>query len=840
MKNKIANPVKRGGLVVALVMGAVSFCSAAEAPSVRRIFREPRVTRGETNIISIQPIDEASWLWHPDWKDETTVTEGRFLRFRNRFTVEKPVKATIDVSADERFYLTLDGAFVARGPNRAVPENWQYQTYEIDLAAGGHVLEAVVWKTQDDAPLAQLSWRGGFVLKADGELDKALTTGRGPWEVGKLSGTRSIGYGGGVWGGGAQFGSTGTGLYDEQPEKWVKPVEVRGRAGTPSVFIWGSRTKGWMLFPTQLPDQTELHLAPGEFKALATDLKDAAQDHVFTAAEAKGAALRQLNALLKVGTPFVVPPHSRWQAAWDLGVYSTAYPVLVTKGGKGASVGWSWAESSREEKTNLKKQRGEIVGKYVHGLRDVFTCDGRDRAEFSTPWFRAGKWCRIDFETGDEPLTVTGIGIVESRYPIGAEGTFAAGGLAECAGILGICRRALEMCSHEMFFDCPYYEQQMYPGDTRVVMNILSSVTADDRLIRRGIELYDLSTRDDGMAPFNWPTRGLQEGASYTLCYLLMYGDYAMNHTDREWLRARLPGMRKSMAGIEYYENAEGLLQDLPGWQFMDWPVDVLTGKTWPHGNAPSSFRGQKPNAEINLFWILAMQSAAKVERALGHELQAKYWEGKADALKPVVVAKFWDGARGLLADDFEHKNFSEHAQALAIVADALPKDKLEHCFANLISDPKLTRCTVYFKYYLFEAYFKMGRGDLFVNGLDLWRDYLKWGLTTLLEEPADGIKKDARSDCHAWGAHPLWFVKTGLAGIRSDAPFFAKVRVAPCPGGLTEFKAGYPHPGGQMISVDLRFDGGKASGTVTTPVPGEFVFGDQKLPLVPGANAIR
>ena len=75
MKNLIPDPVKGNVLAAALAMGAVSFSLfAAEAPSVRRIFREPRVTRGETNIISIQPIDEASWLWHPDWKDETTVT----------------------------------------------------------------------------------------------------------------------------------------------------------------------------------------------------------------------------------------------------------------------------------------------------------------------------------------------------------------------------------------------------------------------------------------------------------------------------------------------------------------------------------------------------------------------------------------------------------------------------------------------------------------------------------------------------------------------------------------------------------------------------------------------
>jgi len=80
--------------------------------------------------------------------------------------------------------------------------------------------------------------------------------------------------------------------------------------------------------------------------------------------------------------------------------------------------------------------------------------------------------------------------------------------------------------------------------------------------------------------------------------------------------------------------------------------------------------------------------------------------------------------------------------------------------------------------------------------------------------------------------------MQTGLAGIHSAAPFFEKVRVAPCPGGLKSLKATHPHPKG-WIEVDLRFDGDKASGTVTTPVPGTFEFGGGKVELCAGVNRI-
>ena len=121
---------------------------------------------------------------------------------------------------------------------------------------------------------------------------------------------------------------------------------------------------------------------------------------------------------------------------------------------------------------------------------------------------------------------------------------------------------------------------------------------------------------------------------------------------------------------------------------------------------------------------------------------------------------------------------------------------------------------------------------------MDLWKGYVALGATTTLESP-EYPGHDARSDCHAWGAHPLWFLRTGVAGIRSDAPFFEKVRVAPQPGGLKSVKASYPHPSGKTIEVELSFEDGKARGRVTTPVPGVFVFGGVTKSLVAGDNEI-
>jgi hypothetical protein len=182
-------------------------------------------------------------------------------------------------------------------------------------------------------------------------------------------------------------------------------------------------------------------------------------------------------------------------------------------------------------------------------------------------------------------------------------------------------------------------------------------------------------------------------------------------------------------------------------------------------------------------------------------------------------------------------KHFSEHAQALGIISGVLEGKNAELALKHLLEDKDLAHCTVYFSYYLFDAFFKLDRGDLFLKRLDLWRDYLKLGVTTLLERP-ENEKIQARSDCHAWGAHPIWFMQTGLAGIKSGGEFFSRVHIKPSPGPLKEIKASHPHPKGK-ITVDLKFDNGTVAGFVDTPVDGVFEYGDFSVPIKKGRNNI-
>ena len=330
----------------------------AQGATVKHVIKPARFTRGNTAILPVQPIDQAAWLSHPDIKDEVAYPHlPRIVRFRCEFESDgTPLE--FDVTGDERYYLALDGKFVSRGPHRGTVENWMYQSYSVQLEPGKHVMEATVWRMPYRAsPLAQLSYQLGFCLKAEGKYDAALTTGRGPWQCGPITGVKNIGKSGGAWGAGDGFEIYGSGIYDYTPKNWLKPAVLRGFLGGGNRC--GIRQKGWMLFPSQLPDQTEYRVRPGKF--------------------VDGGEMK---------FPIVVKPGEKKRILWDLDRYICAYPEAVVKGGKGGKMSWQWAEALRgpsknpKIKGNFKGNRGEWEGKTFSGFGDRFVFDGRARAVF--------------------------------------------------------------------------------------------------------------------------------------------------------------------------------------------------------------------------------------------------------------------------------------------------------------------------------------------------------------------------------------------------------------------------------------------------------------------------
>jgi alpha-L-rhamnosidase len=118
---------------------------------------------------------------------------------------------------------------------------------------------------------------------------------------------------------------------------------------------------------------------------------------------------------------------------------------------------------------------------------------------------------------------------------------------------------------------------------------------------------------------------------------------------------------------------------------------------------------------------------------------------------------------------------------------------------------------------------------------MPLWFDHLKVNLATTIEHP-----EPTRSDCHAWGAHPVFHYHASLLGVRPASAGIESVIVRPQLGGLKWAKGKTVHPRG-LIETDFVAGANGVHGPVILPagVSGTFVDGERKISLVGGINKL-
>lgn len=764
----------------------------------------------DANVQPRHPADAAAWVWHPDSAPGQTA----FLRFVLELEIAEPVMALrLHVTADQRFQLRVDGEVVGYGPDRSEVENWSVATYTLPLGVGAHRIEALVWWLQDDTvagatnatlkpPVAQATWRAGFLLAGENEFAERVNTGRAPWRVEDLTAAvrtvRPAFYA--YHDIGPEFHVDGT-LWDAPSQSVPAAVIVAAILGNPH----GVQRPGWRLQPSMLPEQARTAVTGGRVRALS----DAWTDGPFSELGESTEASDGWRDLISGRGELVVPPHSEQTVVWDFEDHVCGYATLATTGGRGSRVRIDWAEALHESATRgavtkdtTKGHRGEIAGKLFYGFGDEFLASDGD-GHFPAWWWRAGRYLRVQVRTADAALTIRALTITATGYPLGDAARFASEDAA-LNEIAARCEKTIRACAHEVWTDCPYYEQMAYVGDSRLAGLNNYALFADDRLSRRMLVLFDESRRVNGLVAERAPASWQQVSVTYSLLWVLMVRDFAWWRDDVTFVRARLRGVRAMLDEVLALVGDDGLLGVTPGWPFVDWVP------AWHEGCGPGVREGD--SSIVNLHLLLALRAQVELENNFGEPELAALASRRADALAQAILARFWSDARGLLADTSARNEFSEHAQALGVLADLVPTGGVARWVDAWQAARDLARATIYFSFYTMEALRRAGRGEALHARFQLWRDVLATGLLTMPEAP-----EPTRSDCHGWSAHVRWHLAASVAGVRPSAPGFARVEIAPLFGGLHAIDAEVRHPRG-VVRVSLRRAGDRLIGGVTLP----------------------
>lgn len=732
---------------------------------------------------------------------------GVYYFRKNIALAAKPSTFIIHVSADNHYKLYVNGRLASIGPSRGNLYNWNYETVDIApfLTAGKNSVAALVWNEGDYRPEYQISFRTGFIVQGNTAAEEVLNTNNS-WKC-----TEDHSYQP-VWGYFLSINGQSVDMNKTVPH-WNSPA-LDDSSWPAAAGLFTGQPKGlsdgfgYALVPSMLPPM-EMTYQP-----------------ITVVREVTG-----ISAMQAMPSPLTIPANKKVVILLDQTQETNAYPTLVLSGGKGAGISLGYAEALYDKGSNFtrKGNRNDVDGKEFRGLTDTITSNGDDRQSYTSFLFRTYRYMRLAVTTGDAPLTIDSLYGTFTAYPFTAEAKFTSDN-PEIKQILDIGWHTARLNAFDNYFTGQYYERLQYIGDARIQALIGYYYSSDDRLTRKALEQMDESRLPEGVTLSRYPTRSIQIIPTYSLLYIGMLHDYWMYRNDTAFIQDKLTGERAILGFFAKYQGADGSLQHTPYWNFVDWTSD----KDWDFGAPPRSADGGSSIIDMHLLW--AYQWAADLEAGIGMKVFADLYTQKARQLKQTIRQKYWDSRIMLYADTKDKTTFSQHANALAlltgVVSDA---DKLTFA-KRLIADSTLTKCSIYFDYYLHEALIKGGLGNDYLKWLDPWRESIKLGLTTWPEEP-DLYK--TRSDCHAWGASPNIALYRTVLGIDSDAPGFSKIKVEPHLGMLEDVSGEIPHPNGKVkVHYVLKNNRWKIHISLPKRTSGRLVWEGKIHPLVAGENS--
>jgi alpha-L-rhamnosidase len=748
---------------------------------------------------------EARWVGPKEKANQYGV-----YHFRKSFTLDKkPHQFIIHLSADNRYRLFVNGNYVTDGPQISDARHWRFESLDIVplLKQGENLLAVQVVNFAEEAPVYMMGKRTAMIMQGDDSLTSIVNTNQ-TWKYRTDNSVTPLPFKPGDPNLFYQYYAAGPlekvdaakfpwgweqPIYSDASWTPVQPSETGAPFG---VVGYGDAT--WELVPRSIPLMERTYQKSGPVR--------------------RNSGLAQPVS----GLPITIPARTTVSILVDQQVLTSAFPELITSGGKDGQIKVTYAEALFED-TKKKGHRDSIQGKSIHGVYDIFLPDGSKNRTFTTLTYRTFRYVQLDITTGSEPLTVEKLGSWFTGYPFEKKATFSSND-KDLSKIFDIGWHTARLCAYETYMDCPYWERLQYVGDTRIQALVSYYVSGDDRLAKNALEQFESSLTYDGLTYSRYPSSLPQYIPNYSLVWVTMVHDYFMYRNDPEFVKTFLPGMQRVLDHFEQYMTPDNMMREQPYWDFLDhsFPTHKIVEESF--------FKRLTTNS---LFYAYTLSLASEMFGYYNEPQLAQKYSVRSQQLKAGVKKQCWDANRQLYADTPDKKHFSMHSNILAVLCGIVPKEVQQSFMKRIVEDKKLTKTTLYFDFYLGRAMNQTQTGDLYLTLLNQWKELLNVGLTTFPE----GVD---RSECHAWSASPDFEMLATFAGIQPQTPGFKKVLIRPLLQKLETVTGSIPHWAGEL-AVDFKKNGNQLTGTVTLPlsITGRLEWNGKVVELKSGENRI-
>lgn len=754
----------------------------------------------------------AHWIKHPDTKS----TYGVY-HFRKQFVLSKiPRKFIIHISADNRYWLFVNGKRICTGPAKGDVEHWRFESLDIAsyLEDGTNIIAVTVWNEGDYRAESQHTYKTGLLLQGNSKTESAVNTDNS-WKVIEdaaynpnfnyhtLIGTRETFF---------------TSRYTNQWEKLNADESMYYNAVFSEEAIpIGVKGESQRRIVQRLIPLTEE--VPQRFRCVRK-----MENIPFSENFIKGTGNLEIN---------------NWGESTiliDQKYLTVAYPELVFSGGRGGKITITYMEAPYiNVKQENKGNRDEVENKIIHGITDVIYPNGDSNITYRPLYYRTFRYIEIKIVRFDQPVVIHSFTSKSTGYPFQENAKFESSD-ASLKTIWNVGWRTSRLCAFDTYMDCPYYEQLQYIGDTRIQALISLYVSGDDRLMKNAISQFYDSRINEGLTRSRYPCHTFQVIPPFSLFWIMMLHDHWMHKQEPEFVKQYLLGIKGVLDWHKSkIDNKTGMLGALPFWNFVDWPNEwPWLGEAEISGLPKNSANG---NSSIHtLQYVNAINKAVELFNAFGMKDEAKKYKKISASLTKSTYNLCWDKDKKMLASLPNKKEFSQHANTLAVLTNMVGVNEKD-LMTRTVTDTSIVQCTLYYRFYLNQAMKKAGLGNRYVQMLTPWQNMIKLGLTTFAEKP-----EPSRSDCHAWSASPNYDLLATVLGVTPGSSGFKTIIIAPNPGNLSFVDGAVPHPNG---IIEVHFKKTSNIGMETTVLlpdntTGQFWWKGEKIALHAGSQTIK
>ncbi len=520
----------------------------------------------------------------------------------------------------------------------------------------------------------------------------------------------------------------------------------------------------------------------------------------------------------------------------DAGAYTTAKVALSFRAKEGSTVRLIYAEAYSVVHENGNRYK-HLRDAYDHptaalgGMCDTLVATGDDQT-FTPFWYRSFRFIRVEFDPVSG-FAMQSLTAAPYHYPLDSAGSF------ECSDprfneMWAISRNTVLSCMHEMYVDCPYYEQQQYQMDSALEMLFTLRMSADARMPYKSLTDLAHSQMADGMLQANYPSVSVQIIPDFTLFWVLMLRDYLRYTGDAPEnlarIRALMGTVDKALEAFEPYREASGLIGPTPYWHFVDWVPAWFVGVPTGGDRAPITV--------TSLMYTAALRAAAEVADAVGRPGLSSDYRTRAAEMSEIVKKNCYDKEVGLFRDLPAADSYSQHTTLWAILSGTVTGEDagalIDRTFDGHVP---VHTCTFSMSHYMFRALEMADRYGYAARQMQGWQTMLDWHCTTWCENP-----DSPRSECHGWSSAPIYEFSAMVLGVTPTSDGYRTVRIKPYPDAypLDWARGTVPTPHG-VISVAWEKQNGIFALTVTLPagvsMPTEILLPDGSTHTLDGGS---